>query len=449
MYLDRCQIALVMVTLGLVAGPNTVTAQNWPQFRGADSSGVGQDHPGLPDTWSATENVVWKTDVAGRGWSSPIVWGDKIFLTTVVNTGESEPPKKGLYFGGDRKEPPQTEHIWKVICLDLKSGRVVWDTVCHQGVPATPMHVKNSYASETPVTDGNYVYTYFGNVGLFCFSMDGELVWSKQMEPKKTANDWGTAASPILFDGRLYLVNDNHEDSTLTAMNAETGEQIWQVVRDERSNWSTPYVWQNELRTEIITPGTKRIRSYDLDGNLLYELGGASSITIATPYSRFGLLYVSSGYVLDSKKPLFAILPGAKGDISLEDGKTSSEYIAWSQPKAAPYNPTTIVYGDYLYSLLDQGFLACYDAKSGEEVYSKQRIPNGRAFTSSPWAYNDKLFCANEDGVTFVIQAGPEFKVCGPNELQEEDMCMATPAIVGAKLLIRTAARLYCLSKDK
>jgi hypothetical protein len=197
-----------------------------------------------------------------------------------------------------------------------------------------------------------------------------------------------------------------------------------------------------------VTPGTDKIRAYDLNGLLLYELGGCSTITIATPYSAFGLLYVSSGYVNDEKKPLFAIRPGAQGDISLSDDETHNESIAWCQKQAAPYNPTTLVYGDYLYVLLDRGFLACYEAKSGTAVYEPQRLPRGRAFTASPFAYDGKVFCLNEDGITFVVQAGPEFKLLGTNALEGDAMCLATPAMAGDNLLIRTEDKLFCVGRE-
>ncbi len=420
-------------------------AENWPRFRGPQSLGVEETAAGLPETWSPLDNVFWKTDLPGRGWSSPIVWGDRVFLTTVINTGESEEPRKGLYFGGDRPTPAQSPHAWKVYCLDLNSGTVLWERVAHEGPPASAIHLKNSYASETPVTDGQRFYALFGNVGLFCYDLDGREIWTHPLAARETRFGWGTAASPALHDGRLYLVHDNEEESYLECLDAQTGAQIWRVARDEKSNWASPYIWQNELRTEIITPGTGKVRSYDLDGNLLYEFGGMSSITIGTPYARHGLLYVGSGYILDQRRPLLALRPGASGDITLGDDATSSEFIAWCHKDAAPYNPSTIVYGDLLYVLLDRGFIACYHALTGEQIYDRQRLPAGEAFTSSPWAYQDKLFCLNENGKTYVVQAGPEFKILHTNELAEDDMCMATPAISGDKLLVRTAARVYCL----
>ncbi len=428
----------------LVCAAGIAAAAEWPQFRGPDSCGVVESDV-LPTQWSATENVAWKTDLPGRGWSSPIVWGNRVLLTTVINTGTSEEPKKGLYFGGNRPTPPDSVHRWMVYCLDLQTGAVLWERQVHEGNPESAVHLKNSFASETPVADGQRVYCLFGNVGVFCFDWEGNEQWNYRLEPHKMRSGWGTAASPVLHEGRLFLVNDNDEDSYLLALDAKSGEQLWRTPRDEKSNWSTPFIWQNDLRTEIVTSGTGRVRSYDLDGKLLWELEGMSSITIATPYATGGLLYLSSGYVMDPSKPIYAIRPGATGDISLKDGETSGQWIAWCQAKAAPYNPSTLVYKDRLYVLYDMGLFACYDAADGAEVYFRQRIPKGRAFTASPWAYADKVFCLNEDGVTFVLQAGDKFELLHTNALAEDDMCMATPAIAGDRLLIRTSARLYCI----
>ncbi len=417
---------------------------NWPAFRGATATGVVQSgNP--PQTWSATDHVEWKVDIQGRGWSSPVVWGKRVFLTNVVNLGETEEPKKGLYFGGNRPEPPASEHQWQVLCLDLESGQTLWTKNLHTGVPQTSIHPKNSCASETPVTDGQRLYVLFGGVGLYCLDFDGQEVWKQEIEPKKTRYGWGTAASPVLHDERIYIVNDNDEQSYLQAFNKLTGESLWRVERDEKSNWATPYIWQNPVRTEIVTPGTEQVRAYDLDGQELWSLNGMSSITIATPYEYAGLLIVSSGYVGDKRRPVFAIRPGASGDISLKDDATSNEFIAWSQPTAGPYNPSTLSYDGIVYVLYDQGFLAAYDAKDGSEVYSKKRIRNGGAFTASPWAYDGKIFCLNEEGETFAFKAGREYELLHTNELLEDDMGMATPAFVGDRILIRTAARLYCI----
>jgi outer membrane protein assembly factor BamB len=220
------------------------------------------------------------------------------------------------------------------------------------------------------------------------------------------------------------------------------------VTREEGTNWVTPFVWRNELRTELVTAGTGRVRSYSLDGKLLWELDGMSSIAIPQPFAAHGLLYLSSGYVGDQNRPIFAVEPGASGDITLAEGARSNEWIVWSQPQAGPYNPTPIVYGDILYTLLDRGFLTAHDAKTGELIYDKQRVERGAsAFTASPWAYNGRIFVLSEDGDTFVIAAGREFAVVGTNSLDE--MCMATPAIAGGSLYLRTRGHLYRISAEK
>jgi outer membrane protein assembly factor BamB len=427
---------------------NAVAQVNWPQFRGEQSLGVATNQ-NLPTTWSSSQNIVWKTTVPGFGWSSPVVWGDKIFVTSVVRDGEVEPPKKGLYFGGERPTPTTNTQHWMVYGFDWPTGKKVWEKQVHEGLPGTSIHLKNTYASETPVTDGEHVYAYFGNCGLFCLDLDGKEVWSQKWESFKTRAGWGTAASPVLHRDKVIVVNDNEEHSFVVALNKKTGQQLWRVERDEKSNWATPFVWENELRTELVVPGRKRVRSYDLDGKLLWEFAGMSSIVIPTPFVKSGLLYVCSGYVGDKNRPVFAIRPGATGDISLKDGETSNQFIAWCEKTAAPYNPSPLVYGDYFYVLFDFGFLSCRDARTGKEIYEKQRInlDGTSGFTASPWAYDNKIFCLSEDGDTFVFQAGPEYKLIGKNRLGE--MCMATPAIARDSLILRTASNLYRIKNSE
>ena len=316
---------------------------------------------------------------------------------------------------------PTDEHRWVVHGIDVETGAIKWEREVHRGVPHTGHHLKNTFASATPVTDGDRVYAYFGNVGLFCLSLDGRLLWSLPIEPSATRLGWGMGASPVLHDDRIYIVNDNDNDdqSYLVALSKETGAELWRVDRDEGTNWSTPYIWENDRRTEIVTTGTGKVRSYDLDGNLLWELTGMSSSTVTTPFSRFGLLYISSGYIGDRKRPVLAIRPGASGDITVSEGQILNESVAWFQPQSASYNPSPLIYGDYYYTLLDRGYLTCHDARTGEEVYGRQRIEVGAAFTSSPWAYDGKIFALSEDGDTYVIKAGMEFEVLGTNSLGE------------------------------
>ncbi len=448
-FASKSLLFLLITSVAFLAGESTVLAaephdNDWPQFRGADSTGVSSN-AGLPDRWSETENVEWKADVPGRGWGSPVVRGDNVFVTTVVNSGETEPLRKGLYFGGDRPEPPKSEHEWKVVCLELNSGKVRWEKTVHKGRPSSSIHLKNSYASETPATDETHLYATFGNVGIYCFDFDGNEIWNHPIAPQPTRFGWGTASSPVLHGDRLYYQYDNDEQSYLLALDKHTGKPIWNVERDEKSNWSTPFVWTHDARTEVVTAGTGAVRSYDLDGNLLWSLKGMSSITIATPYVADGLLYVSSGYVMDPVKALYAIKPGASGDITLPTGETENAFIAWSSMFIAPYNPSTLVHNGRLFILYDRGMLSCFNAKTGEQYYDRKSLERGVAVTASPWSYDGKLFCLNEDGVCSVIREGDDFELLQTNSLAADEICLSTPAIAGDRLLIRTDKRLYCI----
>lgn len=315
--------------------------------------------------------------------------------------------------------------------------------------------MKNSYASETPVTDGERVYAYFGNVGVFAVDMDGGLVWEKRFEPRTTRMGWGTAASPVLHDETLFIVNDNDEQSFVVALDTATGQERWRVDRDEGTNWSTPFVWQNEKRTELVTAGSGQVRSYGLDGRELWSFRGLNAIAIPQPFSEHGLLYVTSGYVADEVKPVFAIRPGAAGDITRVDGQTRNEYVVWYQDEAGPYHPTPLVYGDYYFTLLDRGFFTVHDAKTGEELYFteeqiqnrevRRRIARGTGgFTASPWAYNDKVFLLSEEGDTYVLDAAADFRLVAINSLDE--VAMSTPAIARGSLFIRTRSHLWRLT---
>ncbi len=432
---------IIVTGLWIMLVSSLFAQTNWLQFRGP-SCGVVEDRT-LPVTWNQTDNVAWKIDVPGRGWSCPIVWENKIFLTTVASEGQLEDAKKGLYFGGNRKKASSDVHHWIVYCFDWKSGDILWQETVHKGIPAEPVHIKNTYASETAVTDGEHVYFYFGNLGVFCFDMNGKEIWQKRIAPEKIRYNWGTAASPVLYENKLFIVNDNDDKSYFLALNKKTGEELFKIDRDEKSNWATPYIWKNSKRTELVTCGTNKVRSYDMNGKLLWELGPMSVITIPTPIENNGLLYICSGYVGDKKnRPIYAIRPGATGDITPENEQDPGEYLAWFHNFGGPYNPSPIAYGDYLYVLNDRGFVDCYDAKTGEMIYKKQQLAkDARAYTASPWANDGKLFFLSEDGDTFIVQAGPKLKVLGRNALDE--MCMATPATLRGSIVIRTLTKLY------
>ncbi len=436
-------VATILVVLVCLA---TAQAQdNWPRFRGANADGVANDNDGLPTTWTTTDNVKWVADVPGWGWACPIVWGERVFLSTVVSDQENLKPSKGLYLGEGVREPSKGTHHWMVYCFDLNTGEEVWKHEAHTGEPKVPRHPKSTYAAETPTTDGERLYVLFGDLGLYCYDLDGHPLWSQKIDPKRTAADYGAAASPVVHDGQVIVVYDNLESSWIAAFDTKTGKQRWRESRDEKLSWATPFVWQHSARTEIVVPGRKRNRSYSLDGQLLWEFDGRmSSLVIPSPFAAHGMCYIASGYVGDKHRPTFAVKPGASGDITPEGDFTDSEFIEWYQETSSSYNPSQIVYGDYLYTLYDRGFLTCHDARTGEEVYGKQRFNPRGSFTASPLAYNGHLFLLSEDGLTYVVKAGPEFKLVATSDLGE--LCIATPAAVGDKLLIRTASKLYCLT---
>ena len=424
--------------------------ENWPAFRGSKTLGVS-DNPDLPLEWTDKKNVEWKIAVPGLGWSNPVVHSGRIYLTSAVSEGEIEPRKPGLYYGGDRKEPIKHMHHFMVLCLELNTGDYLWQKEVLATQPLTPIHIKNSYAAETPVTDGERVYAYFGSHGLYCLDKTGKVLWKKMFKPYKMRNGWGTGASPILDGDNLIIVNDNEEDSWLAVYNRVTGDEIWKIKREEPSNWSTPYVWKHDGTKELVLTGRNRTRSYDLSGKALWSLKWKTrtSIVIPTPFEAHGMLYIASGYVGDREKHVYAIRSGAKGDISLKSGEKSNKYIAWYDKRAAPYNPSTLVYGDEFYTLFDFGFLACRDAKTGKVHFAKQRInpDNPTGFTASPWAYRGHVFALSEAGDTYVFKAGKQYELIRVNHTG--GMSMSTPALAGDRLLIRNQTHLFSIREEK
>lgn len=430
------QTALSLLLVAML--PSLVLAEttDWPQFRGAKSDGLAEGTT-LPETWSSTENVVWKTDIPGWGWSSPVIWGDRIFVTSAVGENELAKPVIGGYPGGHIR--PTDVHRWMTYCLDFDTGEIVWQREAYKGVPPEQRHPKNSYANASPITDGKRVFAYFGNIGMFCYDMDGEKLWEHKWGSFPMRGDWGPGTSPVLHKDRVYLVNDNEQESFMVALDITTGEEIWRVERQEKSNWSTPYIWQNEDRTEIVTIGTGKVRSYGLDGKVLWELTGTSGLVSLMPVAKHGLLFLGAGYHYG---PLYAIRPGASGDISLKSGETSNEWIAWSQPRGSSIHPCYLISDERLYVLFDAGLLVCYNAKTGETIFPRQRLDTGGGrFYASPWAYNGKIFLLNEDGTTWVVEDGPAFKAVRKNSL--DDNAWATPAIARGSLFIRTFTGLY------
>jgi outer membrane protein assembly factor BamB len=466
----RCAIKTAASAMALSLGIAWAAAPAWPRFRGPDANPTVPDGK-LPEEWSKTENVEWSAEIPGRGWSSPIVYGSRVFLTTVVTEGKSKLPQIGTEYSNeyvaelmkqglserevmervtarDIELPKEVMLHYYLYCLDIRTGKVVWKRDFFSGQPPGGRHRKNSFASETPVTDGKLVYVYVANLGIYAYDMQGTQVWHTPLEAYPIYLDFGTGASPVLWGKALLIVNDNEKQQFIAAFDRRTGKPLWRTNRDltakgagpQRSGWVTPYVWKNPQRTEVVTVGPGVAVSYDAAGKELWRLSGMAATPIPSPFAYQGLLYVNGGV----GKALFAIRPGATGDLTPgEDGK-QSEFIAWSQARGGTYLPTEVAYGGALYALSETGILSRFDAKTGALSY-RSRIDVGGAFTSSPWAYNGKVFCLSEEGKTFVIAAGEKFALLHVNPLEE--MAQATPAIVGDRLLLRTESRLYSIRK--
>ncbi|HJQ79189.1 MAG TPA: PQQ-binding-like beta-propeller repeat protein [Lacipirellulaceae bacterium] len=450
------------LVLALFATCLIVTAavgEEWSQFRGPNLDGVATDVQ-LPTEWSADKNVRWKVTIAGVGWSQPVVWGERIFITTAESDVQSKPDPTNtgpgvsgfamLFSGaGYNPEPPTEVHRWKVLCLDAATGRLLWERVAREGPPTMHIHANNTYASETPATDGQRLIAYFGMTGVYCYDLAGNPLWQKDLGAYPTQFGWGTGSSPVLFGDRVYLQCDNEKSSFIVALDKKTGDQEWRADREEKSNWSTPFVWRNKLRTELVTAGGAEMRSYDPEsGELLWSMKG-SGRTATTPVGDEELLYVDSyDRLTGGNGVLAAIRPGGSGDISLSGNATSNDYVAWSARIRAYRIASPLLSQGCLYFLENNlGIVRCLDAKTGAEHYRK-RLPGARGCVSSPLTSGDHVYCLDTNGRMTVLDAaaGPELKVVASNELDE--MCWATPAIASNNLLVRTVDHLYCVGAD-
>jgi outer membrane protein assembly factor BamB len=466
----------VVVSITIAAGTTgaarlspAVADAAWPQFRGPAGAGV-LDTAKVPLKWSTRENVAWKADVDGRGWSSPVAWKDLVFITSAISPGAFKAPSTGI-FGNDYVAELQAQGLaideiikrvnardietseesgdvrYMVYAYDAATGTLRWQHEAHKGTPFGGRHRKNTFASETPATDGDRLYVYFGNVGLFAYSLDGKQLWSTKFAPQPMYLNFGTASSPVVHDGKVFVLHDNDGESFIAAVDARTGKQLWHLKRDlpagrGTSGWSTPFVWKHAQRTELVVIGRQHAVSYNpADGQELWRLGGLIGQSTPSPLAANDVLYVSTGSQGEANRPIFAVRSGAAGDITLAKGETANRFVAWTHPRASAYTSSPLAYRGRLYVVNDNGVLLVLDAATGKEVYKARAGGIGNTFSASPFAIDGRVFLVSEDGHTFVIEAGDKYVEVAKNSMDE--MTLATPAIAPDALFIRTQTRLF------
>ena len=460
-------VVTMVLALGWLATP--ATAQDWPSWRGPDDNGMATGD--APVTWSDDERVEWRAAIPGRGHSSPVVWGDRIFVTTAVPVGppgaSANAPSRGRPPGvgggghptgvGGQRGPgrfgagrarrgnwsphgdsgPQVEHRFVLLAIDRITGDVVWERTAVEATPHEGFHAQyGSFASSSPVTDGEHVYASFGSRGLYCYDLDGNLIWQKDLGRMTKFLQFGEGTPLVLHDDRLIVKFDHEGDSFVAALDTATGDERWRVDRDEGSSWSPPVVVEHDGRSQVVVAATRKVRSYDFDtGELLWEVAGLGRNQIPAPVHDGDVVYVMSGFIAPN---LMAIRLGGHGDL------TNTDAVVWSNRQANAYAASPVFFDRQLYVLTDGGVLTNFDATTGE-VHYRQRLPGANNFKASPVGVNGKLYLASEEGLVFVVKMGPEFELLATNTL-DDAVFIATPAIVGGEIILRSQERLYRIS---
>jgi outer membrane protein assembly factor BamB len=431
---------IALSVVGTQGPPVDATAGTWPSFRGREAAGVAEGQ-NLPDTWNVKtgQNVLWRTPTPGLAHSSPIVWGDRLFLTSAVSSNPNATFRAGLYGDGDASDD-RSRQRWVLYALDKRTGRILWERTAFEGVPLDKRHIKSTYASSTPATDGRIVVAWFGSHGVFAYDTNGNLKWKADLGRMDVgaydipSYEWGPASSPILWNGMVILQCDTQARSFIVALNADSGETVWKTEREELPSWGTPTVAVTPVGPVLVTNASNFIRGYDpRNGRELWRLGGSSKITAPTPVFGEGLFIVASGR--QPERPIFAIRPDARG----------SQTVAWSRTLRGPYMPTPLIYRGLLYVLDNSGIFDAYNVRTGEEIY-RQRLPDiGSGFSASPVAADGKIYLSSEDGEIRVIAAGNRFRQIASNDMGEP--LMATPALSERVMYVRSSKSIFAIGR--
>jgi len=426
-----------------------LSAANWPQFRGPQASGLDTNSAAL-ERWDVVkgENIRWKTSIPGLGHSSPIIWGDRIYLTTAVKPGKAD-LKVGLY-GDIESSTDVGPQEWRVLAIDRANGKIVWDKLGYTAKPRIKRHPKGSHCSSTPATDGDRIVAIFGSEGLFCFNMEGKLAWNKDLGPMDSGYyqvptaQWGFASSPVIEGGKVIVLCDVQTNSFLAAFDLKTGRELWRTARNDVPTWGTPTIASAGQQTEILVNGWHHTAAYALaNGKEIWHLDGGGDIPVPTPVIADGLAYFTTGH--GRFRPMRAIRLDAIGDITPPQVGATNSAIVWAHDRQGNYMQTPIVVRDKVYGQIDFGVLTCFDAKTGSVAYS-QRLGNGsEGFTASPVSDGQHLYFTSEVGNVYVVPASPNFSVSATNRLGET--CMATPALSAGTIFFRTRDQLIAVGK--
>ncbi|MFN0052051.1 MAG: PQQ-binding-like beta-propeller repeat protein [Planctomycetales bacterium] len=422
----------------------------WTGFRGSRGDSVAEGAE-LPLHWSEERGIAWKVELPGGGWSQPVVQGGRVYVTCAAPIGEDRTTPinaglAGVFNAANRGEQSSGDYRFQVLAFDSGSGELVWERVVHEGIPRLPKHRANSFASETPASDGKRVVASFGANGMWCLSTDGEVLWDKQLGAFPMQMGWGTGSSPVIFEERVFVLSDNDQESFLSAIDLDSGDELWRVAREEKSNWSTPYVWRNASRTELVVAGGTAMRSYDPQtGDLLWEMKGSGRAAMSPVGSRERVFLDSADRMTGGRGMLAAVASGGAGDLTLPPGERSSPQVPWSVPLNSYRVASPLLYHDCLY-LLEQGsgVIRCFDAASGKLHY-QQRLPQSGGSYASPWGAADRVYCLDLNGQTVVLRSGPAFEVLTTNRLQDGQFG-ASAAIDNNRLLLRGSRHLYCMA---
>ena len=424
------------------------SAGSWPSFRGRDALGIAENQK-LPDSWNGTtgDHILWRTPVPGLGHSSPIVWGDRVFVTSAISEDPKAGFKPGLYGDGDASTD-RSRHRFAIYALDRRSGKMLWERVAVTSAPDNKRHIKNTYASASPVTDGRTVVAWFGSQGLHAYDVNGNFRWRHEFGRVDMGAydiptyEWGPASSPIIWNGLVIVQCDTQADSFVMALDVESGKVVWKTERDELPSWGTPTVVTTSRGPELVTNASNFVRGYDpKTGKERWRLGRSSKITAPTPFAAGDLIVVASGR--GPERPVFVVRPGAEGDITPPAGASESAGVVWSKTGRGSYMPTPLALGGLLYVLANNGVFDAYELATGNEVYRQRLDPVGSGFSASPVAADGRIYLSNEDGDMIVVAAGPEFRQIARNPMGE--LLMATPALSNGVMFVRGVSSVFAI----